>query len=470
MAESPARTFRRIGTTNRPTASGSLGRRAMVLGGSIAGLLAARVLVDHFAEVVVVEPDPLDDHSGARAGVPQAHQVHSLLPAGRSQLDRWYEGFSAELIAGGACVATPANTRVYYNGRLKVAVPDAELLASTRPFLERTLRRRALSLPRLATVNDRAVGLDIAGAEVRAVRLGSGDQLEADLVVDASGRSSRIGHWLQDAGWPTPPLQRMRVDINYTTALFHRAEADPEVAVTLSTWGVGRTPAGLAPAIVNAVEGDRWIVMAGGFGADKPGRTPAALRELCAKLPAPFPQATAGELLEPIVGYTQADSRRRHFLATPRFPARLVVVGDAAASFDPIYGQGISSAALHASCLSDFLCGGPDLSRPARAFFELQGVVVDAAWQTSAVPDLALPHVDAHRPFGSGLAQAYGNMLVDGTVTDLPLARRFAAVTFMQDHPSTLLHPAVVARVLGLAGARLAHRLGTRVASSQRDD
>lgn len=451
---SAAQVFDRLGTSARPRPSGRLGGRAVVLGGSIAGLLAARVLVDHVDEVVVVEPDSLTNDAAPRHGVPQARQVHSLLPAGRVQLDRWYEGFSDDLLAGGAGLANAENTRVYYNGRLKVALPGAEMVMSTRPFLEALLRRRALALPKLSVVRSRAVGLDIAGQVVIGVRLDGGDRLAADLVVDATGRSSRIGHWLEASGWPAPPLERMRVDINYTTALFHREEADPEVAFAFASWGVGRTPPGLAPSVIDAVEGDRWIVMMGGYGSDKPGRTPEALRAICGQLPPPFPQATRGELLEPIVGYTQADSRRRDFHALNRFPTRLVVVGDAAASFNPIYGQGMSSAALHASCLSEYLCSSADLNQPARAFFDLQRVVVDAAWQTSAVPDLALPHVDAPRPFGSRAGEAYAGMLIDATVTDLPLARTFAEVTFLRAHPSTLLHPAVVARVLGLAARR----------------
>lgn len=446
--------FDRLGTAARPLGPRRLAGRAVVLGGSIAGLLAARVLSDHFDEVVLVEPDSLSDDAAPRHGVPQGRQVHTLLPAGRVQLDRWYDGFSDDLLAAGAGLATTENSRVYYNGRLKVAVPETEMVMSTRPFLEAALRRRALALPNLQVVGSRAVGLDVVGDAVAGVRLDRGDALTADFVVDATGRSTRLGHWLEDAGWLAPPLQRMRVDINYTTALFHRDEVDPEVAFTFASWAIGRTPAGLAPSIINAVEGDRWIVMMGGYAADKPGRTPDALRAICAQLPPPFPQATAGELLEPITGYTQADSRRRDFHALTRFPARLAVVGDAAASFNPIYGQGMSSAALHASCLSEYLTAGPDLDRSARAFFDLQRVIVDAAWQTSAVPDLALPHVGARQTALTRAGQAYANMLIDGTVTDVTLARKFSDVTFMRAHPSSLTSPAVAARTLALAAAR----------------
>lgn len=178
------------------------------------------------------------------------------------------------------------------------------MVMSTRPFHQAALRRRALALPNLQVVGSRAVGLDVVVKRSPACADGG----------DAHGRLRggrhgplRLGHWLEDAGWPAPPLQRMRVDINYTTALFHRDEVDPEVAFTFASWAISRTPAGLAPSIINAVEGDRWIMM-GGYAGDKPGRTPDALRAICAQLPPPFPRATAGELLEPITGYTQADS------------------------------------------------------------------------------------------------------------------------------------------------------------------
>ena len=141
----PSRIFDRLGTASRPPVSGRLAGRAVVLGGSIAGLLAARVLSDHVDEVIIVEPDTLLDDAAPRHGVPQARQVHTLLSAGRVQLDRWYDGFSDELLAGGAGWATPQNSRVYYNGRLKVPVPGSGMVMSTRPFLEAVLRRRALA-------------------------------------------------------------------------------------------------------------------------------------------------------------------------------------------------------------------------------------------------------------------------------------------------------------------------------------
>lgn len=455
------RLFDRVGTREPTGNTARLFGRAVVLGGSVAGLVAARVLADHSDEVVIVEPDQLDASAAVRHGVPQARQVHTLLPGGRRQLDRWFDGFGEELIAGGAGVAGPINTRVYFNGVLKLPV-QAELVMSTRGYLEATLRRRVLALPRVTVVTGQATGLQLDGGSARGVRYrgAAGDaELPADFVVDAMGRSSKLSNWLRHAGWPAPELERLQVGINYTTALFHRTEPHPDVALALTTWAIGRTPEGLAPAVLSAVEGDRWIVMLGGYQNDKPGRQLDELRRICAGLPPEFGQAVSGELLEPIAGYTQGDSRRRDYSSLSRLPARLVSVGDAVASFNPIYGQGMTSAMLHASCLSDHLRSGSDLDAPARRFLNLQRIVVDAAWQTSAIPDLGLPHVQAPRPPGFGLLRAFGNMLVDGTVDDPVLARQFAEVTFMQAHPDTLRRPPTLARVLLRAAGRSVGRV-----------
>jgi 2-polyprenyl-6-methoxyphenol hydroxylase-like FAD-dependent oxidoreductase len=452
MPESAARTFHRLGTTEVPTDTRRLFGTAVVLGGSIAGLLAARVLADHAERVVVVERDEITGAPAPRPGVPQSTQVHTLLPGGRRQLDRWFDGFSREAVAAGAVQSGPDDLRVHYNGRLKVSTPDVDFLSSSRPFLEALVRRRTTSLPNVVAVRGRALGVELADGRVTGVRHetpeGETVRLDADFVVDAMGRSSRLGHWLAAAGWQQPGTRRMNIDVNYTTARFQRKESRPEVTTALAFWALDRLPADVAPAACSAIEDDQWMIMFGGFGDDAPGRTPEEFRRICRALPGTFADAVEGEMIGEIQPYKQADSRRRDYHLLDRFPARLVSVGDAVASFNPIYGQGMSSAALHASCLSEHLRSSPDLDAPARRFFALQRVVVDAAWQTSATPDLALPHVGGPYPRGYHLAKRLTDHVVDATVTDVEVSRRFNAVTEMRAHPSTLVTPGVVLRTL----------------------
>lgn len=148
-----------------------------------------------------------------------------------------------------------------------------------------------------------------------------------------------------------------------------------------------------------------------------------------------------------VVPYRHPDNRWRHFESPDRFPARLAVVGDAVASFNPVYGQGMSSAALHASCLSEYLRSAPDLDAPARQFFDLQKVIVEAAWQTSTAGDAARlgrtkpPTTDGER------RQAWVMQQIRAAAgRDLQVGTAFRAVGFMTAHPATLFAPDLVLR------------------------
>ena len=464
-----------------PPARRGLGR-AVVLGGSVGGLMAARVLADHADEVVVIEPDESEVAAGPRPGVPQGSQVHALLAAGQVQLERWFPGFTAQAEAGGALPSTAAHIDFYINGvaRPAVEVTDVPGLLASRPFLEALIRRRTLEFDNVRIVAGRATGLRLAGDTViGATFTPNGDagaevELSADLVVDATGRGSRLSDWLEQAGWPTPRLIRMPIKLNYATAVYRRDTTAPStptlVNICLTTPESGQVPrtGGFV-----AAEGDRWIVLVSGYDQDRPARSLADFTTRCRRdFPSMFGDIVDHcALLSDVATYHQADSRRRDFDTLTRFPARLVVAGDAIASFNPIYGQGMTSAMLHASCLSAYLRGeaadvlnahdtqgtngsngssgsGPDLNLPAKPYFDLVRIVVDAAWQTSTFPDLALPHVPGPYPRGYRLAKRMSEALLAGSVVDPELNFRLSLVTGMVTHPDTLMSPGTLVRAL----------------------
>ncbi len=454
-------------------------RTAVVLGGSVAGLLAARVLSDHAESVVIVEPDRLspaahDAPGEARPGVPQGVQLHVLLEMGRLQLDRWFPGMSAELLADGAVLCEGMATHQYTDGRRRVLLPGHDLISSTRPFLETRLLRRVLARENVSVLRGRADGLrfgtDARHPGVRGVHLrphgGDGgpagrECLAADLVVDATGRASRVGVWLRQAGWPAPALERMPIDLGYATARFARGAELPGVrAVTVVA---GPRPAGQPQpdtAAMAEVEDDRWMVVLAGYADRRPGTDPVEFRARCAATGiAPLREVTERqEMLGPVLVHRAPDSRRRDFLGLRRFPAGLVVVGDAVASFNPVYAQGMTSAALHASCLSAYLRSGAPVDRPARGYFERLRVVVDAAWNLSALPDLAQPHVDGPYPGGYRAARWYGALLERATTTDAEVNRRFLDVINMREHPRALARPSTAWRVARAALTRQGSR------------
>jgi 2-polyprenyl-6-methoxyphenol hydroxylase-like FAD-dependent oxidoreductase len=455
---SPSRTFAQLASAGPPRDARVLLRRAVVLGGSVAGLAAARVLSDHCDEVIVIERDTAGTGGPARPGVPHGSQVHSLLPAGQAQLDRWFPGFVAGCAATGSVMIGPDAVSFYTDGAKRALSPTAGPgpgLVSTRPFLEAHIRRRVTALPRVRVLAGQAEDLDIEAGRVTGVRYrppgdasGTATRLPADLVVDAMGRSSRVAGWLERHGWPAPPLRRMAIRLNYATALFGRATPDEQAQVTVAQYtGVG----GGRPRIggVLPVEGDRWMVLIAGYAGDRPGTDPADFTRRCRDdFPAPFGAvAGGGPLMGEIATYHQADSRRREFHAA-RLPAGLVAAGDAVASFNPVYGQGMTSALLHAACLSRYLRSGPDLRAPAAGYFGLVKVVADAAWQVSTLPDLALPHVDGPYPRGWKLLSWLGTAIFEASAVDRTVNDQLSRVTVMLAHPSVLGRPDVVLRAL----------------------
>ncbi|MEU8087414.1 FAD-dependent oxidoreductase [Micromonospora sp. NPDC049101] len=451
MSLSRARVFAELNAVRPPDQPSPVLGRAVVVGGSVAGLLAARVLSDYADSVVIIDRDD-PQGCGARPGVPQGTQLHALLPGGFLQLERLFPGFRDAAVARGAVEAPPAARRNYLDGRLRVVVPDdADSLAGSRPLLEGLIRQQVLRLPNVKTVTARATGLVFDDTVVTGVRcdVGGSPGVECgDLVVDAMGRSSRLSAWLEQAGWDRPVTRRMTVHLNYATALFRRP-AEAEAATVALALHTPKMSSDVAGAAFFAIEDGRWMAMMAGYGDHRPGSTAEDfVRRLREQFPPEFGEVAGQQMLGDVQTYHHADSRRRDFHALRRFPGGLVSVGDAVASFNPVYGQGMTAAALHAACLSTYLRTRPDLTAPAHEYLALQKVVVDAAWSTSTSADLGLPHVDGPYPRGYRITSWASRQIIAATVTDVAIARRFNQVVSMREHPLTLARPGVLVGAL----------------------
>jgi 2-polyprenyl-6-methoxyphenol hydroxylase-like FAD-dependent oxidoreductase len=460
MSTSPSALFAQISTLEPPKPGGARLRRAVVLGASIAGLMAARVLSDHADEVLIIERDGTDFDGTPRPGVPQGTQVHALLSAGAAQLDRWFPGFSAEAIDAG-CVVPPkdgSRGKMWIDKKLRLnpSQPDLPVLISTRPFLELMVRKRTVALPNVTLVSGRADGLVFDGDAVTGARYlpdGAEEAVveSADLVVDAMGRSSRLSDWLEDNGWPKPPMRRMPIKLNYATAIFKYDESITDLWSSVAT--ASAKPATGEPAHVGGflkVEGERTIMLIAGYDTDRPSRDYEDYKTRCRRdFPAPYGDiAEQGQVITDVITYHQADSRRRDFDELTRFPAGLIAAGDAVASFNPVYGQGMTSAILHASCLSAYLHENPSLTRPAKSYFDRVRVIVDVAWQLSTFADLDLPHVDGPYPRGYKLLKWFTGVVFRAAAVDPVINEAMARTTQLMAHPSELAKPAILFRAL----------------------
>jgi 2-polyprenyl-6-methoxyphenol hydroxylase-like FAD-dependent oxidoreductase len=459
MAPSASQLFADIIALEPPGAPQVLMRRAVVLGGSVAGLMAARVLSDHAEEVVVVERDPTDG-TGPRPGVPQGTQVHALLPAGQRALERWFPGFTEQAVAAGAPDPRRNDGKVFINDELRQVrdpLPELPALITTRPFLEAQLRRRVRAIPNVRMVYGRADALLFTETGVRGARYvpdGATEpvEIEAGLVVDAMGRSSRLSDWLAEHGWPRAPMRRMPIKLNYASALFERDESVSDTWVVISQTTPDKDRVARIGGILT-VEGDRWLMLIAGYDEDRPSRDADDYAERCRRhFPSMYGDiAERGRMIGGVITYHQADSRRRDFHAVERLPAGLVAAGDAVASFNPVYGQGMTSAILHAACLSAWLRGAPDpATEPARPYFDRVRVIVDAAWQVSTFADLALPHITDGHPPGYKVIRWASGVVLKASMTDEVTSRRLNAVTTMTAHPTELARPGILLRALRL--------------------
>lgn len=429
--------------------------QAVVIGAGISGLLIARVLSETYQRVTVLDRDGLPAEPRARRGVPQSRQIHALLARGSDALDELFDGFSAELEAGGALRGDSQEaTRWYVDGhRLHPGNADLPVVAVSRPFLEHLVRRRVEALPRVQLKDStNVVGLltstrgdRVSGVRIRDVATGDEQDLAADLVVDAAGRASRAPVWLRELDFPVPVESTVRADVVYVTQNYRY---EPHLLDGLIGVAVTAYPGHPRSGIAVRQEGDVLLVtLTGMFGAD-PGTEREGLIAFADSLSAPELTEVlrfAQPLDEPLK-MRHPGSTRVHYERLRRFPAGYLVVGDAICSLNPIYGQGMTVAGLEALELRRLLADGTD--DLGRRFFGATAGIIGTAWGMSTAGDLRFPEMEGTRSPFSGLANRYLARYYRAAEVDARLGATFLRVSNMIDPPRTLLSPKTVLRVL----------------------
>ena len=430
----------------------TLGQQAVVIGGSLAGLMTARVLADSFEHVTVLERDEIEDRPVPRKSVPQGNHLHGLLQGGQRVLSSLFPGFTDDLRTHGATRAIVGRDIVWhlpdgkaYNvtGSLREPYdPGFDAHCASRGLIELLVRRRTMALPNVkleSGVTVREMLHD--GRRIQGVRDSASRSFPAALVVDAGGRGSRAPHWLEAMGFAAPTATTIGVATAYSTANFRRPASfagEPLIFIT------GPAPRFSRRGYLITIENETLLVSLIGRFGDYPPTDNAGFLRFASELhsPAIAEIIRDGEQLTPINHYRFPRSVQWHYERLESFPEGFLVLGDAVCCFNPIYAQGMSVAALQASVLQQLLTERVTQSRGldgiAPSFFSKVAEINRTPWSLAAAFDFAYPETTGERPPGAEQEARYF-AAIDQLQRDDPDLQRLVTEVFHLLRPLSAL-------------------------------
>jgi 2-polyprenyl-6-methoxyphenol hydroxylase-like FAD-dependent oxidoreductase len=435
---------------------------AIVFGGSMAGLLAARALSEHFERVTIIERDHLIDEVEPRKGVPQGRHVHALLAGGAALLGAYFPDLFAALAQDGAVPLSTSEIRRYQLGMLVAPVPSPrKTLWQSRPFLEQHVRAALLArnnvhlldtceVTRLRTNDERITGV--------VLRHRSGeqheDELAADLVVDASGRGSRAPQWLASLGYGQVQETSVKIDVGYASRIYRCPDPLPAEWKVLIV--LGTPPDNKRAGVIFPIEGGYWMVTLGGWLRDYPPTDDAGFLEYARSLAQPdlYEAIKEAKPITPIAVYKYSANRWRHYERLSRLPEGFIVTGDAVCAFSPVYGQGMSVAAIEAktldTCLREQLSGMGN-THPTNFVQRFQQAIakeIKTAWMLSTGEDLRYPETEGQRSVSAHLFTWYLRRVIGLTKSNAGVAAAFFQVWHLLKPLRSLFEPRIVWAVL----------------------
>ncbi|MBL8162699.1 MAG: FAD-dependent monooxygenase [Anaerolineae bacterium] len=435
---------------------------AVVMGASITGLLAARALSETFERVTVIDRDRLPESGEYRSGVPQSRHLHTLLVRGQQILDELFPGFSNDIAASGAPEVEWGVNHTYVTpaGLAQTAPTGIKSNQVTRAELEWLVRHRVMNLPNVRFLSETEVsGLitsadhrDVMGVYINARGDQHTTQMLANLVVDASGRKSKLPDWLREMGYDAPAETVVNAHTGYATRWYTMPEAGPhDWAIVVQTRPAEKLYRGGG---LMQMEGGRWVVTLLGANGDYPPTDEQGFMDYARSLASPmlYEAIKDAEPITPIYGYRKLENVARHYERLTRRPENLIVMGDAAIALNPIYGQGMSKSAMEALLLRDLLAKTRDLRGFAATFQKRLPRVSAGAWMMATAEDMRYPAVEGALPgLVMRMSHAYLDMVIATIASDVAIGRAFVEVLNLMKPPTYMLRPDIAARVFGAA-------------------
>jgi 2-polyprenyl-6-methoxyphenol hydroxylase-like FAD-dependent oxidoreductase len=432
---------------------------AVVIGAGMAGLTAAQAISRHFEKVTIIERDMLPAEAAPRSGTPQAQHAHMLLAGGLKALQTLFPGFENDLAEAGAVkVRTGKDIRFERPGFDPFPIRDLgfDIFSMSRPLLEAVTRGCVLQTPNIGICMRSRVTRLVASRDtmqIEAVCYESEDgpavTVEADLVVEASGRCGLTLQLLEELSSQKPEETEIGIDQAYASTIVERP-LDHD-AGWLGNIMLPSAPASSRGAFLFPIEKQRWLLSIGGNHGDAPPGDRAGFMDFVRSLRTPtiYDAVRDARPVTDIVRYQLPCSTRRHFERLESFPAGLVATGDALCRFNPVFGQGMSVAAQEAVILDRLLMEGVPMERLARDFFAAIQDTIATPWGV-AVSDFVYPATRGVRPADLAQRLQYGAALTKLAAQDPEVHRLTVEVSQLLKPQAALREPALAARVMSL--------------------
>lgn len=433
---------------------------AVVIGGSAAGLLASRVLADHFDRVTIIEKDYIPEKPTFRSGVPQSPHLHFLLRRGHIILEDFFPGFTKDLVSAGGQLVDMTSDVAWLKpfGWALRFKSNFNVLTFSRDLLDWYLHQQVATLKNVTFMEGgRVKGLLYKEKRVTGVSVNIRDrtspenshqeEIQGDLVVDASGRNSQAPQWLKSLGYQAPEETVVNAHPGYASRIYEIPpgfKADWK-AIYLQAAPPERTRAG----IIFPIEGNRWTLSTSSTAPDYPPGDEAGFLEFVRNLASPIIYETLQRArpLSPIFTYRPSGNRRRYYEQLPKQPKGFIVTGDAVCTFSPVYAQGLTVAAL--SCLTLDQCLQKGLVGVERRFQKELGKVVTVPWLTATTQDARYAGVEGKtQTLKERLMQAYMDGVDELATTNPDVCLKLFEVMHMLKSPNSLLEPTLAMGVL----------------------
>lgn len=433
---------------------------AIIIGGSIAGLLTARVLSDRFDTVTILERDSLPDAPEVRNGAPQGHHLHALLARGQEAMEELIPGITQDLQNTGAPSLTWGQDTLFVavSGEMPRKPIGIVTNLTSRPSLEYIVRKRVQQIPNIVWNTETQVDCllhedgKIVGVQTYNRETHQRLTLTGDLIVDVSGRGSKTPEWLVKLGYEAPQETEVNAFIGYATRWYEVPEGYEPDWKTLSVQG-NVEKGNLRQGAIFRTEGNRYVLTLQGSNKDYPPTDEAEFIAFARTLEAPhlYEFLQIAKPISPIYGYRRTQNRIRHYEKLTRRPENLIVLGDAYCGFNPVYGQGMTVAALQVLELRNLLqeYQVQQLHGFAAKFQRRISKVIQSPWLMATAEDLRYPLTEGTKPNAMiRFMQHYSSWMFETMVHDHTVATAFFLMMNLKSEGTALLHPNILFRVL----------------------